>query len=194
MKKSLKVIGIVFIIIAILFVLAWIWASGLKEDQEETKKTMKLVLDSYENFNNRVEEFSNYRNKFYEMKEDLFLETLGEKADEWNDFIVKYADSISEVEKSSKNLKENCEIKYGDVNTNSKCTAFKANYEAAHNYYISDIKLYNDLIDDYDKWNKEEDNKYPEVKKGTYPVYKKYIDFDKDGEYFGKEEVSSNER
>lgn len=194
MKKSLKVIGIVFIIIAILFVLAWIWASGLKEDQEETKKTMKLVLDSYENFNNRVEEFSNYRNKFYEMKEDLFLETLGEKADEWNDFMGKYADSISEVEKSSKNLKENCEIKYGDVNTNSKCTAFKANYEAAHNYYISDIKLYNDLIDDYDKWNKEEDNKYPEVKKGTYPVYKKYIDFDKDGEYFGKEEVSSNER
>ena len=194
MKKSLKVIGIVFIIIAILFVLAWIWASGLKEDQEETKKTMKLVLDSYENFNNRVEEFSNYRNKFYEMKEDLFLETLGENAEEWNDCIVKYADSISEVEKSSKNLKENCEIKYGDVNTNSKCTAFKANYEAAHNYYISDIKLYNDLIDDYDKWNKEEDNKYPEVKKGTYPVYKKYIDFDKDGEYFGKEEVSSNER
>ena len=194
MKKSLKVIGTVFIIIAILFVLAWIWASGLKEDQVETKKTMKLVLDSYENFNNRVEEFSNYRNKFYEMKEDLFLETLGENAEEWNDFIVKYADSISEVEKSSKNLKENCEIKYGDVNTNSKCTAFKANYEAAHNYYISDIKLYNDLIDDYDKWNKEEDNKYPEVKKGTYPVYKKYIDFDKDGEYFGKEEVSSNER
>lgn len=194
MKKSLKVIGIVLVIIIILFILAWMWASGLKEDQKETKKTMKLVLDSYENFNNRVEEFSNYRNKYYEMKEDLFLETLGENADEWNDFIVKYADSISEVEKSSKNLKKNCEIKYGDVNTNSKCTSFKANYEAAHNYYISDIKLYNDLIDDYNKWNSEEDNKYSEVKKGSYPVYKKYIDFDKDGEYFGKEEVGSDER
>ena len=53
MKKSLKVIGIVFIIIAILFALAWIWASGLKEDQKLTKKTMKLILESYENFNNR---------------------------------------------------------------------------------------------------------------------------------------------
>ncbi|MBR2833769.1 MAG: hypothetical protein IKE75_05035, partial [Bacilli bacterium] len=108
MKKSLKVIGIVFIIIVILFVLAWIWASGLKEDQKLTKKTMKLILESYENFNNRVEEFSNYRNEFYEMKEDLFLETLGEQADDWNDFIKKYADSISEVEKASKNLKKNC--------------------------------------------------------------------------------------
>ena len=134
MKKSLKVIGIVFIIIAILFVCAWIWASGLKEDQKETKKTMKLVLDSYDNFNNRVEEFSDYRNKFYEMKEDLFLETLSEQALEWNKFIKEYADTISEVEKSSKNLKKNCQIKYGDVNTNSKCTTFKANYEAANNY------------------------------------------------------------
>ncbi len=193
MKKSLKVIGIVFIIIVILFVLAWIWASGLKEDQKETKKTMKLVLDSYDNFNNRVEEFSDFRNKFYEMKEDLFLETLSEKASEWNDFMDKYAESISEVEKASSNLKENCEIKYGDVNTNSKCTAFKANYEAAHNYYISDIKLYNGLIDDYNKWNSEEGGKYSQVEKGKYPVYKKYIDFDKDGEYFGKEEAEKNE-
>ena len=193
MKKSLKVIGIVFIIIAILFVCAWIWASGLKEDQKETKKTMKLVLDSYDNFNNRVEEFSDYRNKFYEMKEDLFLETLSEQALEWNKFIKEYANAISEVEKSSKNLKKNCQIKYGDVNTNSKCTTFKANYEAANNYYISDIKLYNELIDDYDKWNKEEGGKYSQVEKGSYPVYKKYIDFDGDGEYFGKEEAEKNE-
>ena len=193
MKKSLKVIGIVFIIIAILFVLAWIWASGLKEDQKETKKTMKLVLDSYENFNNRVEEFSNFRNKFYEMKEDLYLETLNDKAEEWNNFIKEYADAITEVEKSSKNLKSNCKIKYGDVNTNSKCTAFKANYEAANNYYISDIKLYNDLIDDYEKWDKEEGGNHAKVEKGSYPVYKKYIDFDNDGEYFGKEEAEKNE-
>lgn len=192
MKKSLKIIGILFIIIVILFILAWIWASGLKEDQKETKKTMKLVLESYDNFNNRVEEFSNFRNKFYEMKEDLYLETLNENAEEWNKFISDYAKSIEEVEKASKNLKDNCKIKYGDVNTNSKCTTFKANYEAANNYYISDIKLYNDLIDDYEKWDKEEGN-HAKVEKGTYPVYKKYIDFDNDGEYFGKEEVKDNE-
>ena len=97
----------------------------------------------------------------------------------------EYADTIREVEKASKNLKSNCKIKYGDVNTNSKCTAFKANYEAAMNYYISDVKIYNKLVDEYDEWNK--DGKYPKLKKGTFPVYKKYIDFDDDGEKFGSE-------
>ena len=193
MKKSLKVIGIVFAVVAVLFVLACIWASGLKEDQKNTKKTMKLILDNYENFNNRVEEFSDFRNKFYEMKEDIYLDTLSEKADEFNKMIEEYADSIKEVEKASKNLKGNCKIKYGDVNTNSKCTTFKANYEAAHNYYISDIKSYNEMIDDYNKKTKDETNQSTEVKKGEYPVYKKYIDFDNDGEYFGKEEVIKNE-
>lgn len=193
MKKSLKVIGIVFIIIAILFGCAWVWASGLKEDQRKTKEIIKVILEKYENFNNRVEEFSQLRNKYYELKEDLYLETLSENAEEWNKFMDDYSNAISEVEKASKELKENCDIKYGDVNANSKCTAFKANYEAAHNYYISDINLYNELIDDYNKWLKEENVKGKEINKGKYPVYKKYIDFDKDKEYFGKEEVSSNE-
>lgn len=187
MKKSLKIIGVVLIIIIVMVIGASIWVKGLMEDKKETQKTMKIVLNSYEDFNNRVEEFSELRNQFYTLKEDLYLESLSEDADNWNSFMKKYSESIKEVEKASKNLKDNCNIKYGDVNTNSKCTAFKANYEAAMNYYISDIKLYNKLIDEYDKWNKEEGGKYPNVSKGEYSVYKKYIDFDKDGEYFGKE-------
>ena len=45
----------------------------------------------------------------------------------------------------------------------------------------------------YDDWNKEHGGKYSTVNKAEYPVYKDYIDFDKDGEYFGKEEVNKNE-
>ena len=185
MKKSLKIIGIMIIIIGILVGCATIWVNGLMEDQKKTKKTMKIVLKYYDNFNNRVEEFSSVRNNFYQYKEDLYLESLASKTADWDKFMGEYADTIKEVEKASKNLKANCKIKYGDVNTNSKCTAFKANYEAAMNYYISDVKLYNKLVDEYDEWNK--DGKYPEPKKGTFPVYKKYIDFDHDGEKFGSE-------
>lgn len=194
MKKVFKILSIVFFIVAILFVLAWFWVSGLKKDQQATKKEMKVVLENYENFNNRVEEFSLLRNNFYDYKEDLFLETLSEKAADWNSFMDNYAESIKEVEKAADRLKKSCKIKYGDVNTNSKCTAFKANYEAANNYYISDVKLYNELIDDYDKWNEENGGKYSPVNKGTFPVYKDYIDFDKDGECFGKDEVVKNEK
>ena len=192
MKKSLKIIGIVLGIIAVLFILACLWVSGLKDDQEQTKETVKVIVDSYENFNNRVEEFSTLRNQFYELRDDLYLETLAQNSNEWNKFMKEYAESIDEVEKASKGLKENCHIKYGDVNANSKCTAFKANYEAAQNYYISDVKMYNSLVDEYNKWNSEQSKKYPSVEKGTFPVYKKYIDYDKDGEYFGKEEVKKD--
>lgn len=189
MKKSFKIIGIVFIIIVILIVLASVWVDGLKKDQEKTKKTMKIVQNSYNDFNNRVEEFSAVRNSFYEKKEDLYLESLSNSADEWNKFMSDYADLIIQVDSKAKKLKKNCDVRYGDVDTNNKCTQFKANYEAANNYYISDIILYNKLVDEYNEWNKENGGKYAEVKKGTFPVYKKYIDYDKDGEYFGKEEA-----
>lgn len=193
MKKGLKIIGVVLIFIVIMLIGAFIWVDGLMKDQAKTKKTMKVVLKSYDNFNNRVEEFSDIRNKFYELKEELYLETLSQNVDGWNDFMNKYAENIKEVEKASKNLKNNCFIKYGDVETNSKCTAFKANYEAAMNYYITDVKVYNKLVDEYDKWNEEQGGENAKLNKADYPVYKKYIDFDKDGEYFGKEEVENNE-
>ena len=193
MKKSIKIIGIVVIIIALLITFACFWVIGLKEDQKETKVKMKEVIDNYPTFNKEVDIFSNLRNKLYEKKEDMYYDTLSQQAIDWNKFMDEYAMQIKKVEDAAKNLKQNCKIKYGDVGTNSKCTAFKANYEAAQNYYISDVKMYNDLIDEYDKWTKEQGGNYNTLKKAELPVYKKYINFDNDGEYFGKEEVKKDE-
>ena len=104
-----------------------------------------------------------------------------------NKFMEDYADSIKDVEKNSKTLKNNCVVKFADLKANSSCTNFKANYEAAMNYYITDIKNYDKTVEQFNKWA-EENNKEGRLKEGTYPVYKKYIDFDEDGEYFGKGE------
>lgn len=192
MKKSLKIVGIVLLIIVILFVGACFWVNGLKEDKAATKKKTDKILNSYSDFNKSVDEFSTLRNKFYEYKEDLYIETLSTNATAWNDFITSYEAAIKKVDTTAKNLKENCTIEYGDVRANSRCTTFKANYEAANNYYISDAKLYNELIDEYNEYNKKNNNKYAEVNKAKFVVYKDYIDYDKDGEYFGKEEVKKN--
>ena len=193
MKKSIKIIGIVVIIIIVLITLACFWVIGLKEDQKKTKVKMKEVTDNYPAFNKEVDNFSSLRNKLYEKKEDMYYETLSQQAKDWDKFMEEYAEQIKKVENASKKLKQNCKIKYGDVGTNSKCTAFKANYEAAQNYYISDVKMYNELIDKYDKWTKEQGGQYNTLKKAELSVYKKYIDFDNDGEYFGKEEVKKDE-
>lgn len=193
MKSSLKIIGVVIIIIAIVFIGAWIWASDLKEDRKETQKKMDEIADAYPEFNQAVDDFSKLRNQFYEYKEDLYLETLRENAEAWNTFMDSYAKGIQNVEDKALVLKKNCEIEYGDVGASTKCTTFKANYEAAHNYYISDINMYNEMVDEYDKYNKENGATFSVVNKAKYVVYKDFIDYDKDGESFGKEEVSANE-
>ena len=193
MKKSLMIIGIVIIIIVILFIGAWIWVDGLKKDTAVTKEKMNEILKAYPNFNQAVDDFSNLRNQFYKYKEDLYIETLVTNAAAWNTFIQTYENGIQKVEKAAKVLKKDCNVDYGDVNVSTKCTTFKANYEAAQNYYISDANLYNTMVDEYDKYNAMNENKYPIVNKAKFVVYKDYIDYDKDGECFGKEEVSTNE-
>lgn len=194
MKKSLTIIGVVMIIIVIIFICAWIWVDGLKEDTAITKKKMDEVLETYPKFNEEVDNFSKLRNQLYESKEDLYLETLRDNAASWNTFMENYKNSIMKVENTALILKKNCAEEYGDVNVSSKCTTFKANYEAAHNYYISDVKMYNQMVDEYDVYNAEHGNGYAKVNKASYGPYDDYIDYDKDGEYFGKDEVVADER
>ena len=193
MKKSLTIIGIVVLIIAIIFIGVWIWFSGLKEDRAVTQAKMDAIVEAYPTFNQAVNDFSNLRNQFYEYKEDLYLETLRDNAEAWNSFIQSYANGIQKVEDSAKALKENCDIEYGDVTASTKCTNFKVNYEAAQNYYISDVKLYNTMVSEYKKYNAENGGQYPTVNEAEYVIYKDYIDADGDGEFFGKEEVNANE-
>lgn len=193
MKKSLMIIGVVVLIIVVIFIGAWIWVDGLKEDKAATKVKMDEIKAAYPDFNTAVDEFSNLRNQFYTYKEDLYLETLRDNSEEWNNFINTYMAGIQKVEDSAKTLKENCDIEYGDVSVSTKCNTFKANYEAAMNYYISDAKLYNQMVDEYDKYNSENGNTFAKVNRAELTIYQDYIDYDKDGECFGKEEASLNE-
>lgn len=193
MKKSLMIIGVVILIIVVIFIGAWIWVDGLKEDKAATKVKMDEIKAAYPDFNTAVDEFSNLRNQFYTYKEDLYLETLRDNSEEWNNFINTYMAGIQKVEDSARTLKENCDIEYGDVSVSTKCNTFKANYEAAMNYYISDAKLYNQMVDEYDKYNAENGNTFAKVNRAELSIYQDYIDYDKDGECFGKEEASLNE-
>ena len=188
MKKSLMIIGIVILVIIVIFAFAWRWAIGLKEDKAETKVKMDEILDAYPKFNTEVDNFSALRNQLYEYKKNLFLETLRDNTDAWNVFMDNYLKAIEKVEDAALVLKENCKIEYGDVNVSSKCTTFKANYEAAQNYYISDVVMYNDMVTDYEEYNLEHGNKYKKLNKALFSTYGDYIDYDEDGEFFGKGE------
>lgn len=187
MKKVIIVIVTIFIILIIggvLFVL------DFKKDQAITHQKMLEVSKNYSTFNEKIKEYAKVREEVYNTLKDSYLEELSKNASTINSLITKYENSIKAVEESSKDLKDICTIKFNDADANNKCTTFKANYEAANNYYINDIKSYNKTVENYNKWAKTGD--YESLNKGKFVVYKKYIDFDGDGEYFGGE--SSNEK
>ncbi len=186
MKKFIIVVVIIFIILG---VSGFLFVLDFKKDQTETRQKMLEVSKNYSVFNEKITEYAKLREEVYNSLKDTYLEELSKNCSNLNDLIVKYENSIKAVENASSNLKDICTIKFNDASANNKCTTFKANYEAANNYYISDIKSYNKTVENYNKW--AESGNYDKLNKGEFVVYKKYIDFDEDGEYFGKE--SSNE-
>ena len=192
MKRKIFII-ILFLILVIMGVVVYFFIDSIKEDQAITSEKAKEISKAYEKFDSSINAFATLREEYYVSRENTFLEEFSQSIDSWNDFANRYEKSITDVEKNSKVLKENCTVRFADVNVNSKCTTFKANYEAAMNYYITDAKNYNKTVKQYNNWVEQNGNKYGKLNKIKYVVYKKYIDFDKDGEYFGKGESKDEE-
>lgn len=188
MKKRTKVIIIVSLVIIILAVLIYMYVSSFKVDKEKTLKLMNEVSEDYPAFNKAMNEFVNKRNSFYKQKEEIYLDDINKDPSKWSNFMTEYAKIVNTVEDKSSRLKSACKNDFGDIGAKTKCNEFRVNYEAAMNYYITDVKVYNKIVKEYNQWlinNNNLANKLTEVK---LSIYKDYIDYDKDGEYFGKGE------
>ena len=187
MKRKI-VIALLLFLLFVIGLGGYFFIDSIKEDQAITKEKSKEIVDAYKEFNSLIQAFATLREEYYGARENTFLEEFSKDTGYWNDLIERYANSIKDVEDKSKVLKINCKIKFADINANSSCTNFKANYEAAMNYYITDVKGFNKVVKQYNDWIDENKYSYEKLKEGSFPVYKKYIDFDNDGEYFGKDE------
>lgn len=183
MKK--KTIIIIISIIVLIGVGLAAFAYTVKEDQRKTIIKMEEINDNYDKYNQSIQAFAKIREQYFEAKADTFLEEFSKNTKDWNTLMDSYEKSVQKIEDRSKNLKKNCVVKFADAGVNNKCTMFKANYEAAMNYYITDVKNYNKTVDEYNTWVTEGNYKYDKL---NLVVYQDYTDFDKDGEYFGKEE------
>ena len=187
MKRKI-VISILILLLIGMGIVIYFFIDSIKEDQKITKGKANEIIKAYEKFDSAINGFASLREEYYVARQNTFLEEFAQNTDSWNDFASRYEKAIESIEKNSKVLKDNCTVKFADVNVNSKCTTFKANYEAAMNYYITDIKDYNQTIKKYNDWVTENNYNYGKLNEAKYVVYKKYIDYDEDGEYFGKGE------
>ena len=187
MKKKIAIIISIILVVALLVAFVFVYVSSFKTDQEETLKLMEEVNEDYPTFNKNMTTFVNKRNEFYKQKEEIYLEEIGKNTSLWTNFMAEYAKILNDIEDSSARLKKACKNDFGDITAKSQCNQFRANYEAANNYYITDVKVYNEIVKTYNEWVDSNNSTYQKLSSVDLEIYEDYIDYDEDGEYFGKE-------
>lgn len=160
---------------------------GLRLDHSLTNQRMLIVSDQFEEFSTNISIFEEEREKLYEeVLSNLYLETMEQTDLQVKNRISAYENIINGIEIQTKKLAKLCnDAYYPNSDINNKCSNYKIIYEQAINYFVNDINLYNKTIAEFNKTA------------GTnllnkYKTTKKYIDYNKDGNYEGKEDDNEN--
>lgn len=185
MKKN-KVIIISILVVAILLTFITFFIISIRRDKLETKKVMNTIIKKYDIFEKKVLKFNEFRDEVYTtVFADTYYDAIGSSYSDNNNRIKKLEEIIDEVEKSANQLKKYCKnVYYSDSDVNRKCSSFKSLYEEVINSFVSDIDKYNKVLDNYNNYIKDSGGGETLEK---YNTKKKYIDFDGDKEFVGKE-------
>ncbi len=185
MKKN-KVIIISISVVAILLVLITFFVISIRRDKLETKKVMNTIVKKYDGFEKKVLKFNEVRDEVYTtIFSDTYYDAIGSSYSDNNNKIKKLEETVDEMEKSASQLKKYCKnAYYSDSEVNKKCSSFKSLYEEVINSFVSDIDKYNKVLDNYNTYIKETGGTETLEK---YSTKNKYIDFDGDKEFVGKE-------
>lgn len=188
-KKStliLILLGILSIVLG--FIIMFI--SNIKKDQQEMNSRMTKIGSKYEAFKKKVEEINVIRDNLHkEFLDTIYYETFSENELKYRKSLYNYEKLVTDLSKKNSTLKEYCKsgIYYSSSDINNKCNAFNLAYEQLINTFVDDVNKYNGNIAQYNKWLKEQ-NKNESEKIENYATKKTYIDYNKDGQYSGKEE------
>lgn len=185
MKKKTKIMLIVSII-AIILLIVGLFIGSMKKDKKKTQQVMELVLQDSKEFEKNVLSFNEKREEVYtEVFGETYYDTIKENHDKWSNLLKEYEKTMDKIENTSKNLKKYCNgMYYSKAEVNQKCNDFSSLYEEVNNTFVSDIDSYNKTIKEYNEYTKENE---AENAIDMYQTKKKYIDYNKDKSYSGKE-------
>lgn len=183
-----KVLIIILITLFVIFcLLICFFIIDLKKDKKQTREQMSKVIDSYEIFSTEIDDFNDARNQLYlDVFENTYYVTLSNNDTKFKEMFTNYEKIVDRVVNGALRLEKYCKnVYYTDSKVNTKCKEYGEVYEQVINAFVSDVKLYNENITNY--------NKYQAEKGGTlflnsYVTKKKYLDYNGDKKYQGKEE------
>ena len=160
---------------------------SLKQDHEATYNRMYKVDDEFEVFSANTSVFEEKRDELYTVVlSNVYYDTMYQEDNDIKNKLSNYENLVDELTKNTNNLDKLCNnMYYSSSDTNSKCNNYKSIYEQVVNYFVNDIKVYNDNVNKYNKY--QEDNN-SELRISKYSTKKKYIDYNKDKKFDGKEE------
>ncbi len=188
MKKTKGLVA-VFLTIGIMMIIAGTVSSfvvSLSADREKTKARMIVVNDSFDVFNESVSTFEIERDKLYtETLGNLYYDTLAQQDTAFKEKLSNYESMVDAIIDKTKTMDGLCnDVYYPDSSVNSKCSNYKLIYEQVINYFVEDVKLYNNTIKTFNEQQVAAGSTLALVE---YKTKKKYVDYNKDGVYEGKE-------
>lgn len=184
---NLKKISIILFTLGFVFIVSGsfsMFLQGLRDDKQQILNRIDDVSDEFEVFSANTSAFEEYRDNLYgDVLEGIVCENLINNNKDINNKLSNYENLVDELESNVSKLNKLCDdVYYPDSSTNKKCLNYKTIYEQAVNYFVGDIKSYNNNVV---KCNKEFTNG---SKISKYKTSKKYIDYNNDKKYDGKEE------
>lgn len=194
-KKKLLILfllGAVSIITGLIL----LFISNLKKDQKEMNDRISVIIKQYDEFSSEIEKVNATREELHkDFLDTIYYDTFEKNDTSYKNRLLEYEEAITKISKDNKTLKEYCNsnIYYSSSDANSKCSAFNLAYEQMVNTFVDDINKYNSNITKYNSWLDEQGNT-TSLRLEKYATKKTYIDFNKDGDYSGKEEVEDNEK
>ncbi len=185
-----KVVSYVLFAIGLVMIIAGGVSSfliGLRTDQSLMNKRMNVVTDQFEDFSTNTSIFENERDSIYtEVLNNVYFDTMASTDQVVKTRLSNYENMVDEIGKQAVEMKKLCkDVYYPDSSINSKCSNYEAIYEQVVNYFVSDVNVYNANIK---KFNEYQKGLGSPIALTEYKTEKKYVDYNKDGNYDGKEE------
>ncbi len=182
----LVLLGILSIVIG----LTLMFITNIKEDQQQLNNNISKINKDYAGFKKDIEEVNKTRDELHKnILDTVYYESFESSENEYKKALYNYEKTVTDISKNYANLKGYCEvgIYYSSSDANSKCNAFNLGYEQLINTFVDDINMYNNNVKKYNNWLDEQQNTTSKKLEG-YKTKKTYIDYNKDGEYSGKED------
>ena len=164
MKKN----KIIIIIVVVLLILSGIGfgiykiIDSVKQDSLKVQAQVEEINEYYDSLNNNAKLFNEKKQEYDTLMDKMYYTTVSKYNSEVLKVLKEYDAIIKNIIEDGNNLQEKCSVYYRDADTMQKCNSYKISYESAMNVFISDVKRYNNFVENYNKWTKE-NTSYKEI-------------------------------